>query len=450
MIAFFGRRLLWIVPIILGALTLLFLLNESSLQRQTDRIFSEEELLVLSIEEQVVLQQDIMHRNGFDLPVFYFSIHNKGWRPSLRRQFPVSDYNFVRSLSAITLNSESTLALGKRILRVKKSLKQSDRYNYRLHQAINDDDARNFVRELNKTPENQLNDELREINSAIQTQIANRSILEALPLVSWNGINNRFHCFISTMFMSGNLRSNVDGVPVFKKIWPAVGITLFISLVSLLFLVCIGILLGNYIFKRIGSWSANLAQSILYVFYAIPLFWLATLILYAGGVFPSALSAGLPVIQPGETPSLSTFLRLDNIGFLILPIITIILSEVAVIAIQLYRAMLATAQKKFVLAAHSRGLEKDVVLLKYNRPFSLFTILTIIGNSIPNLISGSVVIELIFNIPGMGRLLWDSLYAYDWSVVSGLLLVGILFSVLGQLFTDTAYYYFNPELRSNI
>ena len=445
------KRLLWFLPILASIIVLLFLLDEKT---RLDQVYQEGNAVsndqIAPSDQDAILHQMAIEK-GWNLPSFYFSFHPLGWSDDFYRQYSFREQKVLRKIAPLSPTPVVTRQFYNEIRRIGNAIgskkEQSSSARTLLRLVENADIKRLTDWVLVEENREELYIDVEPLVGIINSIKSNRSIGQALPTWRWHGLTNRFHNFIFSRFLSGEMKSVVDGIPIFKKIFPAMGITLFINLVALIVLLLLGIPLGMHLYEKPDSWTAKVLRVILYVLFAIPLFWLATLILMLAGALPGSVLTGIPQLHPGEVPSISTFLRPQNIGYLILPILTIVLSVSVQIGIHMYRALRETGQKKFILAAHSRGLRNSYVTRKYNRPVAIFSIVTIVGNSIPALISGSVVIEIIFNIPGMGRLLWNALYDFDWSLVMGLLLVGVLFSIIGQLLTDVAYYHFNPELN---
>ena len=98
--------------------------------------------------------------------------------------------------------------------------------------------------------------------------------------------------------------------------------------------------------------------------------------------------------------------------------------------------------------ARAKGLSESRVFRGHILRNALFPIFTIIGAAIPASISGSVIIEVIFNIPGMGQLLYQSILAQDWSVVFTMVVLASVLTIIGYLISDVLYRLFDPRLRT--
>jgi len=421
-------------------------LNERTAKQQFYDTIQIENLTAMSSAEEQKMWSKMSKKNGWNHPAFYFSINTNGWSKEFYQTYHPDQLFFIQKFALLTDDPTETISLYESLNQAYRSglnTNAPSKYQRQLIKYVNEKSYKSIIEFAQTVTPNDL--DLKNFTNSFITKLKDRKVANALPQISWNGAENRFHNFIFSKLLAGNLRSKIDGKPIFKKIWPAVSITLFINLFALVIVLFFGIRLGRYLYEHPTSKQAKIWRVLLYVFFAMPLFWLATLVLMAA---PGNFFSGIPSLQPGETPSILTFLRPRNLGFLVLPVLSIVLNVTVVVAIHMYRSLRDTGQQKFMLAAQTRGISARQLIRNHNQPVAMFSILTVVGNSIPALISGSVVIEIIFNLPGIGRLLWQSLYGFDWTVVTGLLFFSIIFSVVGQLLTDLAYQVYHPEMTS--
>jgi peptide/nickel transport system permease protein len=139
----------------------------------------------------------------------------------------------------------------------------------------------------------------------------------------------------------------------------------------------------------------------------------------------------------------------DLLHHLILPALCLGLAGAAATARYLRSTLLEVGGSRYVLAARARGLtERRVLWIHTLRP-ALLPVVTILGLSIPFLVSGSVVVETIFSWPGMGQLLWRSALARDLPLVLGITLVGAAAVILGNLVADVLYAAVDPRARDH-
>lgn len=281
----------------------------------------------------------------------------------------------------------------------------------------------------------------------LMNRVEHRSSIRWRPTIVWHGRSNQFHQFMSGLMNPSQQVSTIDGRPVMKKIGPALSITLFINVIALILLLAIGYRLAEWLYLHRHQKRLAWIYSLLIGIHALPLFVIATLLLLFFSTIGSRLVGGVLVLQPGEYPSLSTFLRPANVVYLILPIASIVLAALPVVVTHIYRSYRQSEQSRFYQAAISRGVPQSRIMTWHQRPHATYEIITLVGNSFPSLVSGSIVVEWIFNIPGMGRLMWEALYAYDWNVIYSILILGIIMSIVGQLLADLAYQWIHPQAK---
>ena len=138
----------------------------------------------------------------------------------------------------------------------------------------------------------------------------------------------------------------------------------------------------------------------------------------------------------------------ERLSHLILPIFCVTYGTVAFISRQVRGSMLDVIQKDFIRTAFAKGIPRKRVVWHHAFRNALFPLITLIALVFPAALGGSVVVEVIFNIPGMGRLLFDSILSRDWPVVFMVLMIVTLLTVLGNLVADVLYNLADPRTRS--
>jgi peptide/nickel transport system permease protein len=111
------------------------------------------------------------------------------------------------------------------------------------------------------------------------------------------------------------------------------------------------------------------------------------------------------------------------------------------------QSMLEVIRQDYVQTARAKGLPEEVVIGKHALRNALLPVVTILGLSLPGLIGGSVIIESVFAIPGMGQLMVQSIYARDYPVVMGNLVIVAVLTLVANLFADIAYGLVDPRIR---
>jgi peptide/nickel transport system permease protein len=138
---------------------------------------------------------------------------------------------------------------------------------------------------------------------------------------------------------------------------------------------------------------------------------------------------------------------IDVTKHLILPISIFVFGGLAGISRYMRQSMIQTLNQPYILTARAKGLSQHDVVYKHALRNSLLPIITLLGLSIPGLISGSVIIESVFAIPGMGRLFFESVMSRDYPVIMGILTIGAMLTMVGNLVADIGYAYADPRIR---
>jgi peptide/nickel transport system permease protein len=134
---------------------------------------------------------------------------------------------------------------------------------------------------------------------------------------------------------------------------------------------------------------------------------------------------------------------------LILPVFVLATGSIAGLCRQTRSSMLEVSRQDYIRTAWSKGLNEKVVVLRHMIKNALIPVVTIVGMHVGHILGGSVIIETVFNIPGLGRLLVNSVFAQDYAVVqAGVLLTGTMV-LLSNLAVDVSYAWFDPRIRYN-
>ncbi|MFH0771360.1 MAG: ABC transporter permease [Candidatus Omnitrophota bacterium] len=241
-------------------------------------------------------------------------------------------------------------------------------------------------------------------------------------------------------------RSFSDDRPVLDKILERIPITLAINILSLLFIFLIAIPIGVMSAVNEGSFFDKSSTVLVFTGFAAPTFWLALLAMSLFGVWLGWLPiSGIKSLEFEEYGALERFVDLSR--HLALPVFISAFGGLAGISRYMRTSMLEILHKDFIRTARAKGLPESRVIYGHALKNALLPIITIIGLSIPGLIGGSVIFESIFAIPGMGKLFFDSVMARDYPVIMGILFIGALLTLFGNLLADVLYAYADPRIR---
>jgi len=239
--------------------------------------------------------------------------------------------------------------------------------------------------------------------------------------------------------------SFIDNRPVIEKIGERLPLTLWLNLLSIFLAFMIAIPLGTLAARRQGGAFDRWTGGFVFVLYSLPVPWIALLLLNWLGVeldiFPVA---GLMSDMHDE---LGFFAQLgDIIWHSVLPVICLTYGSIAFIAKLSRTSMLEVLRQDFMLAAAARGIPPRTVLFRHGLRNSLLPIITLVGSLIPALVSGSVIIERIFSLPGIGQLFFESVLYRDYTTIMGLSVLSAFLTLFGVLLADILYAVADPRI----
>lgn len=241
--------------------------------------------------------------------------------------------------------------------------------------------------------------------------------------------------------LSGDLgRSYTYSVPVIDLITERVAVSLPLALISLALSTLIAIPVGLFSAARRGSLSDTATMGVAQVGVAIPNFWFALLLVYVFAVTLRLVPAGgFPGWHAGLWPGLKS---------LILPSIALALPQAAILARITRSALLDVLGEDYIRTARAKGLSRRKVLYRHALRNALIPVLTILGLQFAFLLAGTIIIENVFYLPGLGRLVFQAITQRDLIVVEGVVMVLVATVILVNLLVDLSYAVVDPRLRS--
>ncbi len=237
-----------------------------------------------------------------------------------------------------------------------------------------------------------------------------------------------------------------DRRQVMDKIKERIPITITIDLFSMALIFCIGIPIGLYTARHKDTIIDKALTTFVFAGYAIPDFWLALLLMMFFGVYLEVLPiSGLRSFNYEE---LSIAGRAFDVGrHVVLIVFITALSGLVGISRYMKNSLLEVLRQEYIVTARAKGLPGRTVLRKHAFRNALLPVITILGFSVPGLIGGSVILESIFSIPGMGQLFYASVMARDYPTIMGILVIGAFLTLIGNLLADVCYAIADPRIR---
>ncbi len=243
-----------------------------------------------------------------------------------------------------------------------------------------------------------------------------------------------------TRLLQGDLgRSFTHRQPVSSLMLERMGPT--VTLMGLSYLVALptAIALGVYGAARHNRAGDHASRIVGLAGISTPNFWLALMLIYVVAYEFQLLPAS-GYVSPLENP-------VQSAKLLVMPVATLATAQMALLMRMTRSSMIEELRADYIETARAYGIPERRVLYRHSLRNALLPLITIVGLQLSFLLSGSVIVEEIFAIPGMGRLFFDSLVVLDYSVVIGITLFFAVLFLIGVLLTDLAYAYIDPRIR---
>jgi len=239
-----------------------------------------------------------------------------------------------------------------------------------------------------------------------------------------------------------------DNQPVWYKIRERLPVTVQLNIISTILIYLGAVPLGIYSATHSYSFGDQVSTFVAFALYALPSYWIGTLaivFLCGGDYFYLFPPGGLTSVDASPNWPLGKRL-LDYSWHLCLPVIVLSYSGFAGLSRFMRSSMLENLRQDFVQTARAKGLAERLVIYKHVLRNSLIPIVTIMTSIIPGLISGSIIIETIFSIPGLGQLGYEAVLARDYPVIMAVFTISSLLTLLSILLSDLLLTVVDPRI----
>ena len=265
--------------------------------------------------------------------------------------------------------------------------------------------------------------------------------------------------FLETRFATylGNLLTLDFGVslvtrrPVLQTLISKLPYSLSLSVTSLLLAYLISIPLGIYSATAKDSLGDRVSTVLLFMLYSLPSFFVATLLLFGfstGSDFESLRIFPTGGWRSRDAMQLTSLEQIRDVAWhLVLPLICMTYGSLAALSRYMRSGLLDVIRADYVRTARAKGLPERVVVWKHAVRNGLLPILTLLAGLLPAVLGGSVIIEYIFGIPGMGQWIVDSIYQRDYNAIMIVQLFSTVLVLVGILITDLSYALVDPRIR---
>jgi len=241
--------------------------------------------------------------------------------------------------------------------------------------------------------------------------------------------------------------SHVDKRPVLQKVISKLKYSITLSFSSVLLIYAISLPLGIWSSIRQNTLADRVVTTILFMLYSLPSFFVAVFML-------NLLTRGTPLqifptsgFESLDTSQMTLLEYFKDVGWhIILPIFCGSYAALAALSRYARSGLLDVIRSDYVRTARAKGLPESVVILKHAARNGMIPILTLLASLLPTLIGGSVVIEVVFGIPGMGSYLFESINLRDYNAVMAVMLISSALTLVGMLISDLSYALVDPRI----
>ncbi|MFM2285855.1 MAG: hypothetical protein RLZZ543_1352 [Bacteroidota bacterium] len=486
MIRYILKRLFTFLPMLLVISLVAFVISVSSPGDPVERLLSGEqdasgETKASNMDRQSQ-KQLLRHKLGLDLPVFFFSISALSDIDTLYRIEDPAQQEVVQriarhsgqpALSVKWLNqvnhTESLLSQ----VPIDSAMLSDHNYSENLAQS------RSMLHSISRSndPSSYSNrcdslslllsiiPGLTEVRSSWEKSIHLRKEIDAnesswkqwIPVVHWHGIKNQYYRWIlgDNEERKGVLRGDFglsfrDGQAISDRILSRMKWSLGIALLSMLIAFLVSIPIGIIAGSNTNAWFDKISGTIVFGLYSLPGFFVATglLVLFANpDVFDWFPSSGVKDINTFN-PEWPFYQRVQHyMPYLVLPVLSYSYASFAFISRQVRSSIHHELQLDYIRTARAKGLSEKRVLIAHAFRNSLLPLITILGQSLPLVFGGSVIIESIYSIPGMGQEIYESVLNYDYPMIVAIFTIFGFLTMLGYLLSDILYAITDPRIR---
>ncbi len=428
--------------------------------------------------------QKLRRRLGLDLPVFYFSVSNATVSDTLYKVPRRERREILERLAYRYGVWENVAHYYQNLKKLEKALLEIDKDQ---GNATTLRKANNTIYSLLATHEEKklesLTDQLDHLfrqnrsleparayfqasRNAFQKMLQDQDIVNRyIPTIKWYGTHNQYHNWIfgdrpwfgkpdpthyyrSYGFLRGDFGiSYFDKRPVSSLLWEAMQWTFLLTATSILitYLLSIPIGVSNALHK--GTKKERFSSTALFMLFSLPNFWIGTMLItfFCNPDFYNWFPAAFSLMRlPEDAP---VMYKLSQTTYhLILPLFCYTYTSLAYLSRQMRGGMLNVIGQDYIRTARAKGLSERKVIWKHALRNSLIPVITLFGSIFPLLISGSLIIEIIFSIPGMGKISYDALIQRNYPVIYTVMMFTAILTLAGTLVADILYAIVDPRI----
>lgn len=484
MVRYILKRLVQFIPSLILITFLGFLLNDYAPVDPAELLAmrTRESGKPLTAQQHDNILREQRHKLGLDLPMFYFSINANYECDTLERIPNRTERETLKKLNEEYRNwpAVQQYYLSLKAEQSKISLLDDSNDNLatiknfcldKINQVLTSDDDSLIETALIESGKMQGLDTKFEHVSELLNRVSNYE-----PINTYNGLrdsspdlltyptfsfhtDNRYHRWLFGDGESnlGVLRgdfgtSYTSGQKVGKIIASHIGFTLLFSLGGIFLAYLISIPLGVYAAVKKNSWFDRVSSVVLFLLYSMPSFWLATLLLVCFANPDSFYwfeTSGLKPAQ-GYPVDANIFQKfIISLPYIVLPLICFTYSSLAFLSRTLRVSVLENIKQDYITTARAKGLPQNKVIWRHAFRNSLLPMITVLANVFPYAIGGSVILETVFTLPGMGFETYRAILGQDYPVIMAMLTLTAVLTIIGLLVQDILYALADPRISYN-
>lgn len=253
-----------------------------------------------------------------------------------------------------------------------------------------------------------------------------------------------WHGLLALQFGREIQHSSVD---VGSEIGRRLLVTVPLSLAAVLITYLVAVPLGVWCAARSGTRRERWVSMLLYLAHSLPTFWLALVLIL---LFGATGLGWLPVIglHDKDADSMSALARcFDVVAHAVLPVIALSLGGLAYLSRQVRGGVVAVLREDFMRTARANGLSERDALVRHGLRNALLPVITLFGAVLPALVGGSIVVETVFNLDGVGRYAYEGMLLRDTNIILATTVISAVATMLGILLADVAYAIVDPRIR---
>ncbi len=462
------KRLLIFFPTLIAISLLTFIISQKAPGDPVETMLSrnqggEGQAAQKQATEKAYMRQ--RHELGLDKPVFYFALSNATSSDTLYRIPKIAHrevlerisfeygnwddvaayYNTIKKFEWEVYSFTKTSESAEAITKVKEFINL-------LYYTFTEAKIKNILNNIefqfkDDVAYKDLNGSFNSVKSAHENIIHGQDPMNRyIPKIHWFGFDNQYHHWFFN-FLTGDFGiSYQDKRPVKSVLIDALGNTMSISLIAIFLAYIIAIPIGIKTSINKGKRREKVTTTFLFVLYSLPGFWIATILV----VFTCCGDFVCWFPAPGSPPIPEDAPLMYKLGEwlyrMTLPLFCLTYGSLAFISRQMRGGMLNVIGQDYIRTARAKGLSEKAVIFKHALKNSLIPIITLFANVFPAVIVGSIAIEIIFNIPGMGKLTIEAINARNYPVIFSTMMFTAILTMIGILVADILYAAVDPRI----